>query len=69
MTSTAQMGASLEREIKNLLEANGWSVMRGAGSKGNVFNEKADLIATRLGTKYKDDVHILVIQCKKKKQG
>lgn len=68
MTSTAQLGASLEREIKNLFEDNGWSVMRGAGSKGNVFNEKADLIATRSGTKYKDDVHMIIIQCKKKKK-
>lgn len=61
-------GIAVEREIKNLLEANGWSCMRGAGSKGEVFNEKADLIATRVGRSNIDDLHILVIQAKRNKK-
>ena len=66
--SSYSRGIAVEREIKKLLEDNGWSVMRGAGSKGEVFSEKADLIATRVGRSNIDDVHILVIQAKRKKK-
>lgn len=59
-------GTAFERELKQLLEANGYSVMRGAGSKGQVFNEKADLIATKTTPYNTKSAHLLIIQCKVK---
>lgn len=59
-------GIRFERELKKLFEKNGYSVMRGAGSKGSVFNEKADLIATKRTGQNEKTAWLLVIQCKVK---
>lgn len=59
-------GIAFERELKRLLEANGYSVMRGAGSKGEVFGVKADLVATKRTARNSKTAHMLVIQCKVK---
>lgn len=61
-------GANFERELINLLEANGYSCLRGAGSKGKIFNEKVDIVATK-GSPYQDKIaYIFGIQCKVKKK-
>ena len=62
----ANKGTTFERELKQLLEANGYSVMRGAGSKGSVFGEKADLIATKKTSYNTKTAHMIIIQCKVK---
>lgn len=59
-------GTRFERELKQLLEKNGYSVMRGAGSKGSVFNEKADLVATKETGANKKRAYMIIIQCKVK---
>ena len=66
MTKYAR-GAAFERELINLLEANGYSCMRGAGSKGKIFGEKTDIVATKGSPFTEKTAHILVIQCKTKK--
>lgn len=67
MTAYAR-GAAFERELINLLEANGFSCMRGAGSKGKIFGEKTDIVATK-GTPFSEKTaHIIIIQCKTKKR-
>lgn len=58
-------GRALEHEIRRLFEACGWSVVRGAGSKGEVDGMKADLVATKRGTKNEDNVYMVVFQCKR----
>ena len=64
----AAKGATLEREIKRLLEDHGWSVMRGAASKGHFDSTegqvKADLIASKSGRTNKSTLQIIVVQCK-----
>jgi Holliday junction resolvase len=63
--SNYSRGRALEYDVRGLFEADGWSVIRGAGSKGEVDGMKADLVATRRGTKNADTVYIVVMQCKR----
>lgn len=61
-------GANFERELINLLSENGYSCVRGAGSKGQIFDQKVDIVATK-GTPYQDKIaYMLIIQCKVKKK-
>jgi len=39
-------GRKFEHEIRHILEAGGFSVVRGANSKGEFFGDKVDLIDT-----------------------
>ena len=59
-------GITFERELKILLEANGFSVMRGAGSKGECFGMKTDLIATKETGQNVKSAYMVIIQCKVK---
>lgn len=61
-------GIAFERELKQILEENGFSVMRGAASKGEVFGMKADLIATKETQQNEKTAYMVVIQCKVKKK-
>ena len=70
--NTAQKGVVLEREIINLLKERGWSVTRGAGSKGTVATSdgdqfKADFIATKLTNQTKRELWIVAMQAKVRK--
>jgi len=65
--NTAQKGAALEREIRQLLQGAGWSVIRGAASKGEFLNWKADLVASKATDHTQREVWIAVLQCKVKK--
>jgi Holliday junction resolvase len=60
-------GRQLEWEVRKLFESAGWSVIRGAGSKGEVFGMKADLVATKDCQLTKTAV-MVVIQCKRKER-
>jgi Holliday junction resolvase len=60
---TYRRGADYEREVRKLFEAAGYSVLRGAGSKGEVFGMKADLVATK-GDK---TAVMVIIQCKRRR--
>lgn len=64
----ANKGISFERQLKKLFEENGFSVMRGAASKGTVFNEKADLIATLETPSNTKKAYMLIVQCKVSKR-
>ena len=65
--SNYSRGRELEYDVRGLVEAAGWSVIRGAGSKGEVDGMKADLVATRRGTKNQDTVWMVVFQCKRER--
>lgn len=68
--STASRGRSLEHEIRHMFEAAGYSVMRGAGSKGHFDSPegkvKADLIATKTD-RLTRTIQIIALQCKVQK--
>lgn len=69
--SNAAKGRSFEHEIRKLFEEAGFSVIRGAGSKGNFDTPegavKADLIASRRGRSNKYEVQIIALQAKVRK--
>jgi len=64
-----QTGRRLEWEIKRIFEDVGWSIVRGAGSKGDFALDndkfKADLIATKIVRKGKKEVWIVLLQAKR----
>lgn len=47
-----------------MLEAAGYSVMRGAGSKGEIFGHKVDLIATKETADNEYSIEIYGLQLK-----
>ena len=68
--NTARKGRAFEHEVRKIFEAAGFSVIRGAGSKGHFDTPegvvKADLIASKsLRNTY--EVQIIAMQCKVKK--
>jgi len=64
--SRASKGRAFEYEIRQLFERAGFSVVRGAASKGWFLREKVDLVASRETLNGKDRVDLIVvgIQCK-----
>lgn len=64
--SKASKGRAFEHEIRNLFESVGFSVVRGAGSKGEMLQEKVDLVCTKetRGNKQKVFLTIVGVQCK-----
>ena len=66
MATNYERGRSLEYEVKRLFEDAGWSVIRGSGSKGEVFGLKTDLVATKETRGNKKTAAMVVIQCKLK---
>lgn len=65
--SNASRGRAFEHEVRTLLESQGYSVMRGAGSKGHFDSPegkvKADLIASK-ADRVKRTIQIILVQCK-----
>lgn len=59
-------GRNLEYEIRDLFKTAGYSVMRGAGSKGMMLEEKVDLICSKETRENEFTVFLTVIgvQCK-----
>ena len=66
--NTAEKGARLERDIIALLESDGWQVMRGTSSKGDVLDYKTDLLASKWTHANKRKLWLVLIQCKVSKR-
>ncbi len=47
--NAAAKGRRLEHSVRSLFEREGFSVIRGAGSKGEFLGEKVNLIASKQG--------------------
>lgn len=64
--SNATKGRAFEHEIQQLLEGAGFSVVRGAASKGEFFGNKVDLVASRegRGNDYRAYIILIGVQCK-----
>ena len=64
--STATKGRRFEHEVRKLFEDAGYSVIRGAGSKGEFLSEKVDLVASKetAQTDYTVYLTIVGVQCK-----
>lgn len=60
-----QQGVALEREVKCLFEEAGWSVIRGAGSKGEVGGFKVDLVASKETSRTKKTMYLVLMQAKR----
>ncbi len=56
-------GTAFECTIRKLFEDAGFSVIRGAGSKGTLLKEKVDLVATRLTPQNEQRVMLTIIGC------
>ena len=65
--SAVTRGRAFEHEVRHLLEGAGFSVCRGAGSKGFFDSPegkvKVDLIASRTD-RIKRTIQIILVQCK-----
>ena len=59
-------GSRVERQVKRLLESGGYSVVRGAASKGEMLGQKVDLVATKETPRNEYTVFLTLIgvQCK-----
>jgi Holliday junction resolvase len=68
--STATKGRAFEHAIRHLFESAGYSVIRGAGSKGEFLDDKVDLVATKQTRLNEFTVYLTVVgvQCKVKAQ-
>jgi Holliday junction resolvase len=64
--SRASKGRAFEHEVRDLFESVGFSVIRGAGSKGECLQEKSDLVCTRETRDNKQKVWLVIVavQCK-----
>lgn len=65
--SNASRGRAFEHEVRSMLEAQGYSVTRGAGSKGHFDSPegkvKADLIASKTD-RVNRTIQLILVQCK-----
>jgi Holliday junction resolvase len=66
--SNYSRGRSLEYEIRELLVSAGYSVVRGAGSKGEALGLPADLVATKYTDQTKREVWMAIMQMKVRKR-
>jgi len=65
--NTSRAGSGLEHEARNMCQAAGYDVMRGAGSKGRVAGFDCDLVATKYTDKNKRTLYMVLFQCKRTK--
>lgn len=69
--SNASKGANFERDVAKMLTNAGYSVIRGAGSKGFFDSPdgqvKPDLIASKRGRSNRYEIQIILLQCKVRK--
>lgn len=65
---SAGKGRRFEHEVRELFRQAGFSVIRGAGSKGELLEEKVDLVATKATrqNKFTCFLTIVGVQCKVK---
>jgi len=64
--STASKGRAFEHQIRDLFRRAGFSVLRGAGSKGKFLGGCVDLVASKVArrNKYRVELGIVTAQCK-----
>jgi Holliday junction resolvase len=64
--SAASKGRAFEHEVRDLFRKAGFSVIRGAGSKGEMLGERVDLVATKLTARnrYRIVLTPVGVQCK-----
>lgn len=64
--SASSKGRRFEHEVRELFRQAGFSVIRGAASKGELLNEKVDLVASKLtpANEYRCQLIIVGVQCK-----
>lgn len=64
--NAAAKGRRFEHSIRSLFEREGFSFIRGAGSKGELWGQKVDLVATKQERLNEYEVQLTVIgaQCK-----
>jgi Holliday junction resolvase len=64
--NSAAKGRRFEHEIRELFRQAGYSVIRGAGSKGEMLQEKVDLVATKAtkASRFKVLLTVVGVQCK-----
>lgn len=60
-------GRRLEYDVKALFEANGWSSIRGAGSKGGIDGYKVDLVFSKRSSQHESVVYLVLAQMKRHK--
>lgn len=60
-------GRALEYLVKAMFEANGWSSIRGAGSKGEIDGYKVDLVFSKRSAQHESVVYLVLAQMKRKK--
>jgi len=67
--NAAGKGRRFEHEIRELFRQAGFSVIRGAGSKGEMLQEKVDLVATKNTrmNRFQCFLTIVGVQCKVKR--
>lgn len=61
-------GIEFERRLVRELKSLGYSVIRGASSKGEAFGMKVDIIATIDTGQNIENAYMVLIQCKKNKR-
>ncbi len=61
-------GIQFERRLVQELKELGYSVMRGASSKGEAFGMKVDIIATKDTGQNIENAYMVLVQCKKNKK-
>lgn len=66
--SNYSRGRSLEYEIRQLFLDAGYSVIRGAGSKGEMLGFPSDLVATKFTDQTCREVWLAIMQMKVKKR-
>lgn len=66
--SNYSRGRSLEHEIRKLFISAGYSVIRGAGSKGEALGFPSDLVASKYTDQNKREVWLAIMQMKVKKR-
>ena len=68
--SRATKGRAFEHEVREIFRQAGFSVIRGAASKGEMFEEKVDLVATKQTpqTNFKVLLTVIGVQCKVRKR-
>lgn len=61
--SASSKGRRFEHEVRELFRQAGFSVIRGAASKGELFNEKVDLVASKLTPQSEYRVMLTIVGC------
>lgn len=60
-------GRRLEYVVKDLFEKDGWSSIRGAGSKGEIDGYKVDLVFSKRSAQHESVVYLVLAQMKRHK--